>query len=218
MTEEHAGSDDPDAKHVVGYHGTTFMRARQILDEGFRGRNRGGQWLGPGLAYFFQDGPNRALRWAVNEVVPRVQNLEPELGVQKPAVLRAEIEVNAFWIDLLDYGPWQDILRGMYSELTRLGQAPAQSEPVNASVPHLLDDAVFRLLDATLKRADFIIQGIRAPFIEGAPLYPESAIFEGGHVAIVVRDKAALRPLEFYDPEVSDRPSERPGAVSRPFA
>lgn len=171
-----------DTPLVVGYHGTNLQAALTMTQHQFRlSRNRY-DWLGDGL-YFFQDAPERAWEWAVAHHSPQ------------PAVIGVRLHYQPEeWIDLLDIN-WTHTLADAYNaflgELKRADLAvPQQTEKL-----HRLDRAVINYIVGVLEQQGVTIRAVRAAFAEGAPVFPESALFDRAHVQIAVRDLSLISAL-----------------------
>jgi hypothetical protein len=168
---------------AYGYHGTSLDSATTILRSGFEASDNDYDWLGKGI-YFFQDAPQRAWEWATE----RYSN---------PAVIGASIEMHRF-IDLLDIG-WFEILNQSYrlfvDEHLRTGRRiPSQSR---ASGAHWLDCALINYaIEEVIGVGDnHNIYGVRAAFVEGAPVFENSALFNRAHVQIGVRNPSAIKHI-----------------------
>lgn len=160
---------------IFGYHGTSNNRATTILAEGFRASDNDYDWLGTGI-YFFQDAPLRARQWAI------------EQHPSNPAVICSRIRLDNC-IDLFDIG-WQPLLKNVYNsfvEQCRDTDRPLPQQNPQRSKAHRLDCAFFNFAIELISQAQ-PIDSIRAAFIEGERLFPNSAIFELAHIQIAVRN------------------------------
>jgi hypothetical protein len=166
---------------VYGYHGTSRKNAESILRNGFRSSNSGGDWLGPG-AYFWQDAPQRALKWAKKH--------HPD----NPVVIRSSIifEENKT-MDLLDT-KWFSFLGARYKDfiidcLNSNISLPTQDKDLTKSNLHKLDHNFLNYIALAINReTPGRVSVIRAAFTEGKPIFDNSAIYDLSHVQIVVKN------------------------------
>ena len=158
---------------VLGFHGTSSEGARQILTSGFHLSRNEWDWLGDGV-YFFQDAPHRAFEWARE----RYEN--------NAAVVGAEIRlVNCF--DLLDTR-WTKIYSGLYDQFAKYLRDAGLPRPRQTSGAHRLDRQLINYSIGVLAEQGITIACVRSAFIEGSPVFPDSAIYDRAHVQIAVRD------------------------------
>jgi hypothetical protein len=187
-------------QHLVrGYHGTTLPRAQQIVATGqIRISRNDYDWLGQG-AYFFQDAPLRAWKWATEWVAPRAN--EPA------AVISADISLKHCF-DLVDLANWRYLLLA-HGRMAATSSLPAQRPPVvrsptgrrvhilspapvtGRSGHNALDCAVAKLAIAVYRKIR-PVQSVRGAFVEGQQLYDNSYFFDHSHVQIAVLDHAAI--------------------------
>jgi hypothetical protein len=181
---------------VYGYHGTSQTKAANILKHGFLASDNDYDWLGTGI-YFFQDAPIRAKQWATQQ------------HPNDPAVLRASIHLNNC-IDLFDIG-WQPLLKNLYNpfvEQWRTTNKPLPRQnpdrfPTGEASPtkaHRLDCFFLNYSIELLSRQDFTIESVRAAFIEGERLFPDSAIFDLTHVQIAIGNPTLIKTIELIEP------------------
>jgi hypothetical protein len=166
---------------VYGYHGTSQTKATNILKHGFLASDNDYDWLGTGI-YFFQDAPIRAKQWATQQ------------HPNNPAVICAQIQLENC-IDLFDVG-WQPALKNMYNlfiERHRLLNRPLPKQSPHSSKAHRLDCAFLNFVHEFILRQGQSIESIRATFIEGERLFPNSAIFDLAHVQIAIRNPALIQ-------------------------
>ncbi|HEX8737958.1 MAG TPA: hypothetical protein VF721_21680 [Pyrinomonadaceae bacterium] len=158
---------------VIGFHGTSINYVEKILSEGFKPSNNEYDWLGDGV-YFFQDAPGRAWEWA------------RRIHKENAAVIGAKIRLEAC-IDLLDIR-WTSVLSELYdSFLTQMKRSNLEL-PKQSSGAHRLDRLVINYAVGFLAERETKIRCVRGAFIEGKPIFPDSAIFDRAHVQIAVRD------------------------------
>jgi hypothetical protein len=170
-----------DSIEIYGYHGTSQTKAASILTNGFRASDNDYDWLGTGI-YFFQDAPLRAKQWATQQ--------HPE----NPAVIRSLIRLENC-IDLLDIG-WQPLLKNVYNsyvEQYRAINRPLPKQNPDRSKAHRLDCAFFNYSIEFIALQGQPIDSVRAAFMEGDRLFPNSAIFELAHVQIAIRNPALIK-------------------------
>jgi hypothetical protein len=162
---------------VYGYHGTNRESASLIIQRGFNISDNDYDWLGTGV-YFFQDAPMRAIAWAKQRYP------------QNPAVIRSVIRLENC-MDLFDIG-WFPIIREAYNiflEEYRMSNQTLPRQNPDRSKAHRLDCAYFNYItNQILEPQGEKINAIRAVFLEGERIFPNSAIFDLAHVQIAVRN------------------------------
>ncbi len=161
---------------ILGYHGTSQERAAAILSTGFRASDNDYDWLGTGV-YFFQDAPLRARQWAAQQ------------HPSNPAVICSRICLDNC-IDLFDIG-WQPLLKNVYNSFVEQYQTtdrPLPKQNPERSKAHRLDCAFFNYSIEFIALQTQQIKAVRAAFVEGERLFPDSAVFELTHVQIAIRD------------------------------
>jgi hypothetical protein len=174
---------------VYGYHGTSQTKAADILQHGFLTRDNDYDWLGTGI-YFFQDAPIRAKQWATQQ------------HPNNPAVIFALIKLENC-IDLFDVG-WQPLLKNMcnlFTERRRSMNRPLPKQNPDRSKAHRLDCAFLNFAHELMLSqgqsiaplAPLAIDSIRAAFIEGERIFPDSAIFDLTHVQIAIRNPTLIQ-------------------------
>jgi hypothetical protein len=176
---------------VYGYHGTSIENAKSIVKQGFKVSKNDYDWLGKGI-YFWQDAPGRAWSWA-------------QKHHQRPAVIRAEININIdFTVDLLDSFPdnvYLIALKQSYDHFRHLLSPTALVKQKGRfhGLDKLMVDYVADILIPELQGKH--IQVVRSVFIEGEPIFPsfgqneKSAFHDRSHVQIAVRDSSVIRNL-----------------------
>jgi len=165
-----------DARVVVGYHGTRLDRATEIIDtERFNPSKNDYDWLGHGI-YFWEYAPLRAWQWA------------KEKNGADAAVIEAQIELG-YCLDLTDIRFTENV-RAAYWGLREAYARAGEVLPINRGKLRYLDCFVINYL------CGFIIphcDTVRAPFLEGNPIYDGSALLTQSHVQLVVRNDACIR-------------------------
>jgi hypothetical protein len=172
---------------IYGYHGTSQTKAASILNHGFLASDNDYDWLGTGI-YFFQDAPIRAKQWATQQ------------HPNNPVVLRASLQLTNC-IDLFDIG-WQPLLKSLYNpfvEQWRTTNRPLPRQDPDRSKAHRLDCSFLNYSIELLSRQDFTIESVRAAFMEGERLFPDSAIFDLTHVQIAIRNPALIKAIELIE-------------------
>ena len=174
-------ADNSEILEVYGYHGISREAAIAIIESGFNSSNDDYDWLGAGV-YFWQDAPILAQQWA--------QSNYP----QQPAVIKSRIRLNNC-IDLLDVG-WVPTIKEIYNRFVDNYQAanlPLPTQNPDRSKAHRLDCAFFdyavRAINLSSERK---VETIRAVFVEGENIYPNSAIYDLAHVQIAVRNIGSI--------------------------
>ena len=177
-----APADQSEIVEVYGYHGTSMDAAIEIIESGFKPSNNDYDWLGEGV-YFWQDAPIRAKQWA--------QSVYP----QQPAVIKSLIRLDNC-IDLLDVG-WIPSIRALYNRFVEDYQSsnlPLPTQNPGRSKAHRLDCALFDYAVSSINRSsNQEIETIRSVFVEGEDIYPNSAIYDLGHVQIAVRNTQLIK-------------------------
>jgi hypothetical protein len=172
---------------VYGYHGTSQSKAANILKHGFLASDNDYDWLGTGI-YFFQDAPIRAKQWATQQ------------HPNDPAVICAIIQLENC-IDLFDVG-WQPLLKSLYNpfvESWRSTNQPFPRQDPERSKAHRLDCSFLNYSIELLSRQNLMIESVRAAFMEGERLFPDSAIFDLTHVQIAIRNPSLIRTIELVE-------------------
>jgi hypothetical protein len=167
------------SRQVHGYHGCSHAVADRILrGESFVPSTNLWDWLGAGI-YFWEYGPDRALRWA-----------EQSRSVRKPAVVGAIIQLGLCF-DLLDtYFTAQ--LRDFYERWVSLLQMRGDQLPHNRGKGRYLDRAVIDEMMRYAEEMGIVYDSVRAAFVEGEPVYPGSALYTETHIQIAVRNARCI--------------------------
>ena len=170
-------------KQVYGYHGTSKRLAFDIRRHGFKASANDYDWLGDGV-YFWQDAPSRAREWA-----------EQHHG-EAPAVVGARMTLSPDCMDLLDIDWWRTLEEAhtlLLAEAARTGTAvPRQRSDSGA---HRLDAAVINYSTRLAETKGLRVPAVRAAFVEGQPVYPNSAIYNRSHVQICVIDPTIINDV-----------------------
>lgn len=170
----------------VGYHGTTAAAAQKIAATGKLIASDGkAEWLGHGI-YFWERSSDKAWDWA------RKNHPDEEI-----AVLGAIINLER-GLDLCDLKDSR-FLQGILDDLKETGLSsvfPTNNPPKRY---HPLDCLLVNYACAALRKQGVKIATLRAPFLEGDPLFTEegrsSVLRLHSHVQIAVRDPATVEDL-----------------------
>jgi hypothetical protein len=166
---------------ILGYHGCDLSTAERVAlgKEELRKSTNAYDWLGSGM-YFWEDSPDRAYRWAK----------ENQSGkIKKPAVLGAIIDLG-HCLNLIDTEHLA-LVRAAHDAYMVLCKKSGLTPAVNAGhgmKARYLDQAVFHTLHQ-LREADNDqpFHTVRAFFVEGESLYPNSGLRTMDHIQICVR-------------------------------
>lgn len=181
---------------VLGFHGCDRETAERVVAGGshLRTSRNDYDWLGHGI-YFWENDPVRAKQWA------RAKARRPKRAGRRyePAVVGATIDLGEC-LNLLDVTS-NKLLESGYEFLEAAQKKLGLPMPENHDVPgdpdvllRKLDCAVINALHeliARLKQTPF--DTVRAAFIEGMPVYPNSTFRRKNHVQICVRDRHAIK-------------------------
>jgi hypothetical protein len=171
---------------VLGYHGCSEEFAEEILGSElpvseWQMSENPHDWLGPGI-YFWEHGPERAQAWGDGGVVGAVIQL-------------------GRCLDLTDTR-YTDLLAPVYEDVKKAYRRRKRALPTNEGGRRDLDCMVINRLVMERPEPERF-QTVRAPFLEGAPAFPGSAILRGSHVQIAVRDRSCI--LGVFRPNVEER-------------
>jgi hypothetical protein len=151
-------------------------RAERILSSGrFAPSKNDYDWLGHGI-YFWEYAPGRAWQWATEKY-----------GADG-AVVEATVELG-YCLDLTDI-VHTSAVRLAYERLREAFIAAGKPLPANRGKARYLDCLVINYLATyVLPECDTV----RAPFLEGEPIYQGSMLLTQSHVQLVVRNHACIR-------------------------
>jgi hypothetical protein len=166
-----------DSRVVLGYHGTRLSRAYTIVSTGkFTPSSNDYDWLGHGI-YFWEHAPARAWQWARGKYGSE--------GV----VVEAKVRLG-FCLDLTDIG-FTDALRVAYQGIREAYITTGKLLPANRGKARCLDCLVINYLAAyILPECDTV----RAPFLEGDPIFSGSNLLSQSHLQLVVRHESCIEP------------------------
>lgn len=168
---------------VVGYHGTANDHAIAVLRDGvFEPSRNDYDWLGHGI-YFWEYAPCRAWRWA-----------KQKHGTDA-AVVAATVRLGGC-LDLTDIR-YTESIRRAFDGLREAYAAKRMVMPTNRGKARLLDCLVINYV------AQYVFpecETVRAPFLEGPPIFDGSALLAESHIQIVVRKPAGnIRDIRLVD-------------------
>lgn len=167
---------------VVGHHGTSRSYLDSIQKDGLRISRNDYDWLGDGV-YFFQDSVERAREWAVQE------------HGSDAIVICADIELENC-IDLVD-SKWSKCFSNMYNDFIAKFKEGRLPIPTQSGKAHRLDRHVINYCVGVLAENGVVVSSLRAPFVEGNPFYPGSALYCESHIQICVRDVSVVTIKDF---------------------
>ena len=186
---------------VLGYHGCD----RTIGEEVLAGRaslkfsENDYDWLGSGI-YFWENSARRALDWA------KFARDNPQLTrarIRDPFVVGAIIDLG-FCLDLLEAESIAVVAKGyqrMRESYEAAGAQMLENKKIGGDlVIRRLDCAVINYIQvAREQEGEPAFDSVRAPFIEGNPLYENAGFHERTHIQICVRKPERIigyfRPL-----------------------
>jgi hypothetical protein len=176
-----------DSRVVLGYHGTSVERAEVVLASGsFIRSTNDYDWLGHGI-YFWEHAPLRAWQWAKGKYRDRA------------AVLEASVRLG-FCLDLTDVR-YTATLTLAYQALQEAYIKAKKVLPANRNKARCLDCLVINYLTNFLWPE---CETVRAPFLEGEPLYPGAMLYTQSHIQLVVRaPECILSAPRLVDEEVT---------------
>jgi hypothetical protein len=94
------------------------------------------------------------------------------------------------------------LLKNLYNpfvEQWRTTNQPLPRQNPDRSKAHRLDCSFLNYSIELLSRQDFTIESVRAAFIEGERLFPDSAIFDLTHVQIAIRNPTLITTIELIE-------------------
>ncbi|HEX8906152.1 MAG TPA: hypothetical protein VF771_14990 [Longimicrobiaceae bacterium] len=170
------------SREVHGYHGCDRAIADRLLSgDPFVPSTNAWDWLGDGI-YFWEYGPDRALRWAEQ------QSLRSR--VKKPAVVGAIIQLGRC-LDLLDTR-FTAALRLFYNVWAERMRADGNVPMTNRGKARYLDRAVIEAYIQHSSDVGTVYDTVRGAFVEGEPVYPGSALYTETHIQIAVRNRESI--------------------------
>lgn len=180
---------------VLGFHGTDSATAHKILSSEIahlKPSNNGWDWLGEGI-YFWENDPVRARSFARERFTWRDEKNK------KVEVVGAIIDLG-LCLNLFDQPALRE-LKVAHDSLAADFKIMGRDLPVNKGksadlVERYLDQAVIAHLHALRSRLpdEFVpYQTVRAGFLEGEELYPNTAFKSKNHIQIAVRDNSCIK-------------------------
>jgi hypothetical protein len=155
-------------------------------------------WLGTGI-YFWEYGPERALRWATE-----ISERRPD-QIRDPAVLGAVIQLGVCF-DLLDVR-FTEYLGQAYRLFRALVKRQGKRVPRNTGRPGERKELVLRRRDCAVlnwaipeleRERGLRFDSVRGVFQEGATAFPGSAIRLRSHIQVAVRNPDCM--LGYFAP------------------
>lgn len=182
---------------LIGYHGCDITTALDVaLDKDLKPSLNAYDWLGNGI-YFWEDDIDRAYDWAnyVSENPKLFHN-----KISRPCVVGAVIELKNH-LDLTISSARQ-VLKEAYDNISRIYAGNGLELPENRKSAkgdkylkiRELDCLVVNSINEFRKaKKEPLIDVIRAPFLEGEPLYSGASFMNETHIQICVKDLSAIR-------------------------
>jgi hypothetical protein len=176
---------------ILGFHGCDKASGESILAEDgdhLRPSQKDYDWLGHGI-YFWEGNPQRAYEWACDR--------QKDGLIKQPFVLGAIIDLK-HCLDLFDRSELQQILDA-HTALANAFDAAKQPLPKNVGktpdkAGRKLDCATINFLHAYREQKQQpAYDSVRAPFLEGAPLYLDAGFRTHTHIQICVRSSACIK-------------------------
>jgi hypothetical protein len=185
---------------VLGYHGCDQAIGEKVLagEEHLKSSENDYDWLGTGI-YFWENSARRALNWA--QILKRRSHRTPT-QIHNPFVLGAIIDLGSC-LDLLEAESISVVAEG-YRWLRDSYEAIGSPMPENKSAE---GELVIRRLDcAVINSVHFMreqegepaFDSVRAPFIEGPPIYECAGFHSRTHIQICVRNPERI--LGYFRP------------------
>ena len=192
---------------LTGYHGCDITTAYDVvLNDNLNPSRNTYDWLGNGI-YFWEDDVERAYDWA------KYVSKNPKLFHNKighPCVIGAVIELKNH-LDLTISSARQ-VVREAYNNISEIYAEKGLSLPKNRKATKGDDYLKIRELDCLVinsinefrkAKKEPLIDVIRAPFLEGEPLYTRASFMNETHIQICVKDPTAIRGY-FIPPQYKD--------------
>jgi hypothetical protein len=175
---------------ILGFHGCDASVGERILSgQGhLKPSEKAYDWLGHGT-YFWEGNALRAREWA--------RDRHAEGKIKEPFVLGAIIDLR-HCLDLFDRSAMQQVCEA-HAVLQEISRRDGTPLPANTgATPDMaarrLDCAVINALHGL--RANRMLpayDSIRAPFLEGEPIYQGAGFRSQTHIQICVRDVACIK-------------------------
>lgn len=160
---------------VTGYHGSSIQYAEiMVRERALRPSENDYDWLGHGI-YFWEDAPCKAWRWAAGKYGP------------DGAVVQATVRLGRC-LDLTDIR-YTEAIRRAFDGLREAYAAQRKALPTNRGKARRLDCLVINYVGSYVFPE---CETVRAPFLEGSPIFDGSALLSESHIQIVVRKPTAI--------------------------
>ena len=175
-----------DERTVVAFHGSSTDRAARIVASGrFMPSKNDYDWLGHGV-YFWEHAPLRAWQWAKQKYR------------EKASVVEARITLGRC-LDFTDT-KYTTAVKLAHDSLREAFLKNGSTMPTNRNKARCLDCLVINYVsEYILPECDTI----RAPFLEGEPIYEGSMLLTQSHIQLVVRNQDCIMGgLRLFMPEV----------------
>ncbi|MCK2086945.1 hypothetical protein MXC99_01915 [Thauera aromatica] len=186
---------------ILGFHGCDKEVGEAILrgdEKHLKWSEKKYDWLGSGI-YFWEGNPARAMEWA--------EHRKAEEKIATPFVIGAIIDLR-HCLDLFDSAGLREV-RDAHAELLKTLAKAGAAPPKNVGdtpdkAGRLLDCAVMNYLHEYRKERDEgneddAFDSIRAPFLEGEPVYAGAGFRSENHIQLCVRStdciKGYFRPI-----------------------
>lgn len=176
---------------VLGFHGCEKRVAEKILsgkEPHLLRSEKKHDWLGHGI-YFWEGNPSRALAWA--------EQRKAEKKIRVPFVLGAIIDLR-HCLDLFDHDGNAQV-REAHDELVKDFKKSGLAMPENRGktpdkAGRMLDCAVLNALHKYRENlGETGFDSVRAPFLEGEPIYPNAGFRSENHIQLCVRNTACIK-------------------------
>jgi hypothetical protein len=179
---------------VLGYHGCDRTVGENVLAgmEHLRPSDNDYDWLGSGI-YFWENSARKAMDWA------RFCEKNPQFTratIREPFVVGAIIDLG-LCLDLLEAESISVVANG-YKGLCESCDVAGIDLPTNKK---FAGELILRRLDCTVlnyvhesreQQGEPAFESVRAPFIEGLPLYENAGFHERTHIQICVRNSQQI--------------------------
>jgi hypothetical protein len=187
---------------VLGYHGCDKAIGERVLagEEHLKASGNDYDWLGTGI-YFWGNSAHRALEWAT------LAKKHPQLThtpISEPFVVGAIVDLGQC-LDLLEAESIGVVAAG-YNRLRESCEAARAPMPENKKVGgqlamRRLDCAVINYVNLAREQEGVpAFDTVRAPFVEGPPLYANAGFHHRTHIQICIRKPQQIigyfRPLK----------------------
>ncbi|MCP5538741.1 MAG: hypothetical protein H7A53_01170 [Akkermansiaceae bacterium] len=175
---------------ILGFHGCDSEVASAVINgKGHLLESRNSHdWLGHGI-YFWENDPERALKWAENRMK------RPDSRIKNPDVVGAIIDLG-YCLSLLESTHIR-LIEAAYSVLKERHDSKGTKMPVNTGGDDLfrrgLDCAVIQTLAEIQSSQGRGFDTVRGLFREGSEPYPTAGFRRGNHIQVCVRNHEAIK-------------------------